>query len=77
MDWKEQFDEEFNWASFTWNGDNATGIRFAKNKKMKVKRFISTEIIEKLIADIKYQDFWNIPMEEFDNKVQQLRDKWQ
>lgn len=30
---------KFNYSSFTWNGDNATGVKFAKKKQKEVADF--------------------------------------
>ena len=36
----KEFDKEFTYASFTWNGDNKTGVDCAKKTMRKVKSFI-------------------------------------
>lgn len=41
---RERFNEKFTYASFTWNGDNATGVKFAKNTKKKILDFIEQEL---------------------------------
>ncbi len=41
---RERFDKKFTYASFTWNGDNATGVKFAKNTKKKMLDFIEQEL---------------------------------
>lgn len=38
---KKKFDERWSYASFTWNGDNATGVELAKQVKKNVLSFLS------------------------------------
>lgn len=40
----KRFDKKFTYASFCWNGDNATGLKFAKATKRKVKSHLQSEI---------------------------------
>lgn len=40
-EWEKEFEEQFTVASFTWNGDNKTGLDFAKKTRKKVKSFIT------------------------------------
>lgn len=40
-DMSKRFDKQFTYASFCWNGDNATGVKCAKDTKRKLKSFIS------------------------------------
>lgn len=67
MNWKEQFNKE--WGGLRYDG---TDVLF--------KKFISTQIIEKLIEDI--PDNWGPDLsyaqrgELFRKLKQQLRDKW-
>lgn len=39
-DWKKEFDAKWNYASFTWNGDNTTGVNCAKKTRNLIKSFI-------------------------------------
>lgn len=36
---KKEFREKFNYASFTWNGNNVTGVEFAKKERNRVEKF--------------------------------------
>ena len=40
----KEFDEKFSYANFTWNGDNKTGVRSAKDTKKEIKSFLSTTL---------------------------------
>lgn len=42
--WRERFNKEFSVGSFTWNGDNATGLISARSTQRKVRNFIASEI---------------------------------
>jgi hypothetical protein len=66
MNWKEQFDKEL----CTETHLNRKYINQLPNE---VKDFISTEIIEKLIADIPDEDGTPMPIQTIKD---QLRDKW-
>ncbi len=50
-EWEKDFDENFTYASFTWNGDNKTGADFAKKTKRRVKAFISKTRQEAIAAE--------------------------
>lgn len=38
------FDAKFSFASFTWNGDDKTGAKCAKQTKKQIKQYIQTKI---------------------------------
>lgn len=42
MEWEKRFDERWNWASFTWNGDNKLGERSAKKTRRSIKTFVKS-----------------------------------
>ena len=49
------FKKQFNYASFTWNGDNATGVKIAKRQKRMVQSFLAashTRYKEKIREEI-------------------------
>lgn len=50
----KKFDEKFTYASFTWNGDNATGVKCAKITKRKLKKHLASS----------QQKTWEVAMEE-------------
>lgn len=39
----KRFNKRFNYANFTWNGDNETGLKSAKKQLKSVKSFIHSE----------------------------------
>lgn len=41
----KQFDKEFPTASFTWNGENNIGKRFARQSRRKVKTWVKSYIL--------------------------------
>ena len=43
-EWRERFEKMFSVASFTWNGDNATGLKAAKMTQRNVKSFLASEL---------------------------------
>ncbi len=62
---RKEWREKFNYASFTWNGDNATGVSFAKKNMAKVEKFwiaklkaqdkiAREEIVDKVMLDVIY-----------------------
>lgn len=69
--WREEFDEQY--TSMAYGEKWRPGMELTPSM---IKAFISTQF-EKLIDQIKREDFWNIPREEFEVKVQQLRKDWQ
>ncbi len=63
QNWKSRFDEKFNYATFCWNGDNATGKKFAEQQKRKVKNFFSQErtlLLEELAGEIEGLDTYKL-----------------
>ena len=44
----KNFDKKFTIASFTWNGNNFTGNKCAKQTRLKVKRFLTSSISQSL-----------------------------
>ncbi len=49
---REEFEKEFTFASFTWNGDNATGTLFAKQSMRKIKSHILSQEV-KILESVK------------------------
>lgn len=41
----KRFRGKFNYASFTWNGDNATGVKFAKAEQKRVEKVFRQELL--------------------------------
>lgn len=51
----ERFDKKWNYASFTWNGQNATGKEFAEKTAEELKSFIKQEqlrVLEEVMKEI-------------------------
>ncbi len=49
---EKDFDKKFTYASFTWNGDNATGVKFAKSTRKKAKSHLTSLTIKLLENEI-------------------------
>ena len=56
QEWEKEFEKKFSYSSFTWNGDNNTGVKFAKQTKTKIKSFIKSTIAQVLAEKIKLID---------------------
>lgn len=49
---EKDYNDKFTYASFTWNGDNATGVEFAKKAKRKVFNWHKESIRQIIEAEI-------------------------
>lgn len=48
----KEFEEKWNYASFTWNGDNKTGADFAKKTRKQIKAFLRQSIDRVRVATL-------------------------